>query len=132
MTTLLLADSALRDVHGTFAWVVVGLNAAAGAWALAAHRVEALRRRELWWFTAVAQLTIVVQVLIGVVLRDQLFGGGDDPPHLRMHMFYGFIALFAMTILYSYRSQLRDHLFALYGFGGLFLMGLALRAISLR
>ncbi|NLD78676.1 MAG: hypothetical protein GX643_18670, partial [Acidimicrobiales bacterium] len=56
----------------------------------------------------------------------------DDPPHLRMHMFYGIIALFSMAILYSYRSQLRQHLYLLYGFGGLFLMGLALRAIELQ
>lgn len=131
MSSLLLADSALRSVHGWFAWVVVVLNTAAGAWALAAHRFEHLRRRELWWFTAAAQGTIVAQVVIGVVVRQQLFAG-DDPEHLQIHMFYGFIALFAMAILYSYRSQLRDHLYLLYGFGGLFLTGLALRAIYLR
>jgi len=129
---LLLADSALRSVHGSFAWFVVGVNALAGAWALAAHRFEPLRRRELWWFTVFAQMTIVAQVLIGVFLRNELFGGTDDPPHLRMHMFYGIIALFSMAILYSYRSQLRQHLYLLYGFGGLFLMGLALRAIELQ
>lgn len=131
MPPSLLADTALRSVHVWFGWVVVGANAAAGLWALAAHRFEALRRRELWWFTAAAQATIVVQVLIGVVVRQQLFAG-DDPEHLQIHMFYGFIALFAMAILYSYRSQLRAHLYLLYGFGGLFLMGLALRAIYLR
>jgi hypothetical protein len=99
---------------------------------MAANRFEVVRRRELWWFTAVAQLAIVVQVLLGVALRRELFGGAEDPPHLQMHMFYGFIALFAMAILYSYRSQLKDHLFLLYGLGSLFLMGLALRAIELR
>lgn len=131
MTTYLLADSALRSAHATFAWVVVGLNAAAGVWALAANRFEVLRRRELWWFTLVAEMAIVVQVVIGVALRNEAFGGAEDPPHLQMHMFYGFIALFTMAILYSYRSQMREHLHLLYGFGGLFLMGLALRAIAL-
>ncbi len=132
MSAALLADSALLSVHGTLAWVVVGVNAAAGIWALAATRLEPLRRRELWWFTAVAQATIVVQVLIGVVVRNQMFGEAQDPPHLRMHMFYGFIALFTMAIMYSYRSQLRGRLHLLYGFGGLFLVGLALRAVYLR
>lgn len=130
VTSLLLADSALHAIHGWFAWVVVGLNTVAGAWALGAHRIERLRHPALWWFTAVAQLTIVVQVVIGVVVRQELYAG-DDPDHLQIHMFYGFIALFAMAILYSYRSQLRAHLYLLYGCGGLFLTGLALRAIAL-
>lgn len=131
MTAVLLADSALRSFHASFAWAVVGLNAIAGTWALVAIRSEPLRRRELWWFTAVAQVAIVVQVLVGVALRNQVFGDVEDPPHLRMHMFYGFIALFTMAIMYSYRSQLRGRVHLLYGFGGLFLMGLALRAVYL-
>jgi hypothetical protein len=44
-------------------------------------------------------------------------------------MFYGFVAIIAVAILYSYRSQLRHRLFLLYGFGGLFIMGLGIRAM---
>jgi hypothetical protein len=33
--------------------------------------------------------------------------------------------------LFSYRSQLSDKLLLLYGFGGLFLMGLGIRAMLL-
>lgn len=121
---------ALQRFHEVFAWVVVAANVVAGAWALAAHKVPAARHRSLWWFTAGAQATIVVQVVAGVVLRQQLYRG-DDPDHLQFHMFYGFVALFAMAIIYSYRAQLKAHLYLLYGGGGLFLAGLALRAISL-
>jgi hypothetical protein len=32
-------------------------------------------------------------------------------------------------IIYSYRAQLKPHLYLLYGFGGLFLMGLGIRAM---
>ena len=39
------------------------------------------------------------------------------------------IALIAIAILYSYRSQLRHKLYLLYGFGGLFVMGLGIRAM---
>ena len=37
--------------------MVIG-NGLAGVWALSAHRVEALRGRALWWFTALAQVEI--------------------------------------------------------------------------
>jgi hypothetical protein len=116
----------LRDVHADFSWVVVGTNAAVGAWALAAHWVEQLRTRHLWPATAVAELTLVVQVVLGVALVAI-----DDVEVEQFHAFYGFVALAAIGIIYSYRHQLRPHLFLLYGLGGLFLMGLALRAISI-
>ena len=125
-----MGTDALHRFHETFAWVVVAANTLAGIWALVAHRVPVARHRALWWFTAGAQATIVVQVVAGVVLRQQLYRG-DDPDGLQFHMFYGFVALFAMAIIYSYRSQLKPHLYLLYGGGGLFLAGLALRAISL-
>ena len=44
-------------------------------------------------------------------------------------MFYGFVALASVGIIYSYRQQLRRQVYLLYGFGGLFLMGLAIRAM---
>ena len=116
----------LRDVHTTFGWVVMATNGLAGAWALVAHRYERARRRELWWFTAVAQISIFVQVTLGVVLAQ-----GGSTEHLKMHMFYGFVAAFSVAIVYSYRAQLAENRYLLYGLGGLFLMGLCLRAIYL-
>jgi hypothetical protein len=44
-------------------------------------------------------------------------------------MFYGFVAIIAVGIIYSYRAQLRDRLYLLYGLGGLFVMGLGIRAL---
>ena len=41
------------------------------------------------------------------------------------------LILATIGIIYSYRHQLREHLYVLYGLGGLFLMGLALRAIAI-
>ena len=49
----------------------------------------------------------------------------------QFHAFYGFVALATIGIIYSYRHQLAAHLYLLYGLGGLFLMGLALRAIAI-
>jgi hypothetical protein len=123
---VLAASEALRNVHVAWAWVVVGTNAVAGLWALAAHRWERFRRRELWWVTGVAHVAVFVQVILGVWLVQ-----GRDTAPVKFHMFYGFVAAFSVAIIYSYRSQLRPHLHLLYGAGSLFVMGLALRAIYL-
>ena len=85
-----------------------------------------LRGRALWWSTLVAELTIVVQVVLGVILV-----AGQDREVAQFHAFYGFVALATVGIIYSYRHQLERHLYLLYGLGGLFLMGLALRAITI-
>ncbi|MFO7281285.1 MAG: hypothetical protein C0P77_012850 [Thermoanaerobacterales bacterium] len=114
----------LRDVHALVAWVVVVSNALAGLWALGAHWVEALRRRELWWFTVAAELTIAAQVVLGVLLVTV-----EDREVPDFHAFYGFVALASVGIIYSYRQQLAARRYLLYGLGGLFLMGLAIRAM---
>jgi hypothetical protein len=121
----LAASETLARVHVDWAWVVIVTNGAAGAWALAAHRWEALRHRALWWWTAIAQVSVFVQVAIGVALVQ-----GRDTEPFKFHMFYGFVAAFTVAIIYSYRAQLKAHLYLLYGFGGLFLMGLGLRALE--
>jgi hypothetical protein len=47
----------------------------------------------------------------------------------KFHMFYGFIAIITVAIIYSYREQMKHRLYLLYGLGGLFLMGLGIRAL---
>lgn len=112
--------------HTALAWAVVSTNGVAGAWALAAARVERFRHVALWWFIAIAEASIAIQVALGVYLVS---AEGLTAPEF--HMFYGFVALFAVTLLYGYRVQLRHRLHLLYGFGSLFLMGLGIRAMLL-
>jgi len=114
----------LRDIHVGLAWVMVVGNGLAGAWALAALRADALRGRARWWFTALVQVVIAVQVTLGVGL---VAGQDIEPP--QFHLFYGFVALITVGIVYSYRQSLRPHRHLLYGFAGLFLMGLGIRAM---
>ncbi len=109
-----------------FAWFVMVSNGVAGLWALAAHKLSAFRRTSLWLFTGIAQVAVAVQVMLGVAT---LRVDGIDVQ--RIHMFYGFVALASVAIIYSYRQQLESHRYLLYGFGGLFLMGLAVRAFFL-
>ncbi len=116
----------LRQLHADFAWVVVASNAIVGGWALAAHQWEQLRSPWLWRTTVVAELTIVAEVCLGVALVAL-----RDVEVAQFHAFYGFVALATIGIVYSYRHQLEAHRHLLYGLGGLFLMGLALRAITI-
>ena len=111
-------------LHKAWAWVMIIGNGMAGVWALAAHRVESLRTRALWWFTVAVEVAVFVQVILGVILYTN---EKITPP--QFHMFYGFVGIIAVGFLYAYRYQLRHKLFLLYGFGGLFIMGLGIRAI---
>ncbi len=113
----------MRSAHDIHAWVFIVSNGAVGAWALAAHRWPALRHRALWVSVVVAQLTTVVQAGLGVGVSRAEDIEIDD-----MHMLYGFSAIVAVGIMYSYRGSPfmkgQEHL--LYGFGSLFVMGLGL------
>ena len=119
-----LVLASLLDVHTGWAWFVVVGNGLAGLWSLGAHWARGLRTRALWWFTALVQLAVFVQVGLGV---GMVAGQGIQAE--QFHMFYGFVAIVAVGILYSYRQQLRDREYLLYGFGGLFVMGLGIRAM---
>jgi hypothetical protein len=116
--------ASLLDVHASWAWVVVIGNGLAGVWALGAHWLPWLRTRALWWFTAFVEVAVFVQVGLGVGLV-----AGQKLKAPKFHLFYGFVAIIAVGILYSYRQQIRHRLYLLYGGGGLFVMGLGIRAM---
>ena len=126
VVTVAAAPSMAADIHDWFSWVVIAANAAAGLWALGAHRSSRMRSRWLWALTAAAQTTVFIQAGLGSWLIAK---EGREAPDL--HALYGFSALVAVGIAYSYRHQLRSHLFLLYGITGLFLMGLGIRAVIL-
>ena len=114
----------LTEFHQSWAWVAIISNALAGIWALAAHKIIPLRTRALWWYTGIAQFTIFVQVALGVTMVNK-----QKLEFPAFHAFYGFVAIMAVAIIYSYRLQLKSRVYLLYGFGGLFLMGLGIRAM---
>jgi hypothetical protein len=118
----------LHDAHEIVAWVLIGTNAAVGAWCLAAYQWPALRGRPVWIGVIVAQLTTFVQAVIGALLSRREGVVLDD-----MHALYGFSAIIAVAIMYSYRTSpfMKGKELVLYGFGGLFIMGLGLRNLVL-
>ena len=120
--------SALHDAHDINASALIALNAAAGIWCLAAYRLPSLRTRAMWIFVAIAQLTTFSQAVIGALLANR-----DDVELDDMHALYGFSTIIAVGIMYSYRTSpfLKGKELLLYGFGGLFVMGLGLRNLYL-
>jgi hypothetical protein len=116
------------DLHEVAAYVMIGLNALAGVWCLVAHRFVELRGRPLWITVIVAQLMAFVQAILGALLITRYDIEADD-----MHALYGFSAIIAVGILYSYRSStfMKGKELLLYGVGCLFIMGLGLRNLVL-
>ena len=119
-----LFGASLLEIHTSWSWIMIIGNGLAGLWALVAHKNIALRSRALWWFTGIAQVAVFVQVMLGVAVVNR-----DKIEYPAFHAFYGFVAIIAIAIIYSYRAQLKSKMYLLYGFGGLFIMGLGIRAM---
>jgi hypothetical protein len=118
----------LTELHEALAWFLVLSNAAVGVWALAAQRLEPLRKRALWWAIAVAQSSTFAIAIVGVLIVNRTGVELDS-----FHALYGFSTIIAVGILYSYRGSpfVKDKLYLLYGVGSLFIMGLGIRAMFL-
>ena len=115
----------MRNLHEILAWVVVFANGITGAWVLAAHWQEAVRSTAMWWAVHAAHATVAVQLTVGaiIVATNDVEVGSE-------HAFYGFLALLAVGMIIGYR-QLSEYRYLLYGLGGLFIMGLSIRAMTL-
>jgi len=116
------------DWHEVSAWVLIAVNAIAGVWALSAYRFAALRGRLLWGTIVAGQAMAFVQAILGVILISRYDYEATD-----LHALYGFSAIVAVGILYSYRTSsfMKGKELLLYGFGSLFIMGLGLRNLVL-
>ena len=125
--TGLLANATLDWHHGV-AIALIASNALAGVWALAAHRYLVLRGWPLWITIGIAQATTFFQAISGTILMTR-----DDLKPARLHALYGFSAIVAVAILYSYRSSsfMKGRQYLLYAVGSLFIMGLGLRELVL-
>ncbi len=118
----------LNDVHRWLALFMIGSNAFVGVWALIAQYTPSVRHRVLWWVTAVAQMSTIAVAAVGALIVNRRGVELDS-----FHALYGFSTIFAVAILYSYRNSpfISDKVHLLYGFGGLFIMGLGIRAMFL-
>lgn len=114
------------DWHRALGWALIVANAAAGLWCLGAHYLPRLRGRPLVAAVVVAQLLAVAQAIVGTVLITRF-----DLEAPRLHALYGFSAVIAVGILYSYRTStfMRGKEYLLYAGGCGFIMGLGLREL---
>jgi len=115
----------ISSLHTVLAWAVMIFGGIAGAWATAAHWVEGLRTAALWWAHHLFHGLVAVQVTLGAILVG--FGGIEADGN---HLFYGFLTFVGVGIIIGYR-HLSEYKYLLYGLGGLFVMGLAIRAFTL-
>ena len=116
----------LLEFHKDWAWVMTLANAVVGLWSLAAHQWAAVRTKAMWWAIGVAELAVLVQAILGVLVVNRY-----DIEVPQMHALYGFSTIIAIGIIYSYRNQMQHRIYLLYGLGSLFIMGLGLRAMVL-
>ncbi len=116
--------SALHSFHANWGYVAIVVNGLVGVAALIAWRVSRIRGKWLWIATIVAEVAMMLQVLVGVILV-----ASKDYTAPRFHMFYGFLAFLTVGLAYQYRNQMRGRREMLYGLVGLFIMGLGIRAV---
>jgi len=113
------------EVHEWFAWVVVIMNGVAGAWITLAHWLEGVRSRAMWILVHAAHVTVAIQVTLGALIVAV-----DGVEVSQSHAFYGFLTFITVGLIVAYR-QLTEFRYLIYGLGSLFIMGLAIRAITL-
>ena len=116
----------LGTFHVFACWVLVIGNGLAGIWALTANRLSWLQTVWLWWFTGFFQLWVFVHLTIAALHLN-----ANEVAPQSFHVFYGVLSAVTVAILYSYKNQMKQHQNALYGWGGLFIMGLGIRALVL-
>lgn len=115
----------VTSLHSALAWAVIFVAGFAGAWATAAHWVEPLRTRAMWMAQHIFHALVAVQVAFGAIIV-----GFSDVDADQNHMFYGFLTFVGVSLIIGYR-HLSAYRYLLYGLGGLFIMGLAIRALLL-
>ena len=116
----------LFHFHQVWGYVAIVLNAIAGVVALIAWRWRSARGKYVWTLTIIAEGALMLQVLVGTILV-----ASKDYVAPRFHMFYGFVSFISIGLLYSYRYvwRAKGWMELAYGLGGLFIMGLGIRAV---
>ncbi len=117
----------LNEFHRLVGWVLIVSNAAIGVWFSVAHYLPGFRRTRMWWWVVPPQVIVMAQAVLGAMIAARGVELDD------MHALYGFSAIVAVGILYSYRTSpfIRDRQYLLYGIGSLFIMGLGIRNLYL-
>jgi hypothetical protein len=90
--------AAVPGVHETFAFVTLGANVVAAAWGAFVWS-RGIVSGAFWWVLRVAQATVVIQVVLGLVLLAQ----GHRPPD-DLHYLYAVIPLIVAVVTEAMRA----------------------------
>ena len=112
----------MRSFHANWFYVAVVTNGVVGLWGL----WLGIRKMAMGRAFPVARAAAIVTMLVQVGAGFWLYNEGFRPPSI--HMFYGFLILFAFAFAYIYRAQLDKRPALYYGLLLLFVMGLGIRA----
>ena len=118
--------ASFRGTHEVIEWLMVLLNAAAGIWSFQAHRTKLFRVSALVWLTATAQIMVLAHLFSGVALASS-----ENIEIPKFHLLYWSAAVLSVGVIYGYRNQLDNRRYLIFGFAGLFLMGLGIRSMIL-
>ena len=94
---------AVPGVHETFAFVVLGANVLAAAWGAVAWS-RGIPSRAFWYVLRIAQVTVVAQVIIGLILLAE----GHRPPN-DLHYLYAVVPLVVAVVTEGMRIGASQH-----------------------
>ena len=114
-------------IHRFWGYVSIVANGLAGLYCLAAWKWKGMRGRPVWIVTTIAEVAILIQLILGVALVAGDKAYAKSVP--RFHLFYAVLIFITVGLLYAYRRDMRGRLELMYGLGGLFVMGLGIRAV---
>lgn len=116
----------LLEFHGRLANTVVLFALALGLWGLFLYFRKQGPSASYLGGLVIGELLFIAQGIVGAILY---FSG--PPPNRAVHILYGLLAVFTVPAAYTYtRGATTRRESLIYGIIGLFLFGVALRAIT--
>lgn len=113
-------------VHRDFAQVVIVYSGLLGLWGLLLWLMGRNPSAGLLGALVLDEGVVIVQAIFGLILLGQ-----GHRPHDLLHLLYGLVSLLTIPFAYSmsaHGTQRRDSL--IFGLAGLFLAGIAIRAVT--
>lgn len=117
----------LTFIHDRLASAAVLFTAVCAAWGIIGYLRNQPISSNYWGTLAIAEVLMVLQAIIGVVLWIQ----GARPDRDIVHLLYGATAVISLPAAYVYTNGKDDRPYnLLYGVVSLWLVGIALRGIT--
>lgn len=114
----------MSSIHSIWGPIAVVINGVVGLWGVVLSYRRETVPRTFYWGVGVAVVSLLLQVLFGVVLMSS-----QDLDPGNQHTFYGVVIAITFGFVYIYRAQFSKRPALFYGLLLLFTMGLGIRGI---